>query len=139
MLYVLVQIDKIVELVVEMFKEVKGVVGDKLFLVVEISKIKDGDVCFMLGSYQIISVVMGVLQGIVLYYCFDDYVQIFKVCIEVQIDVEVNVVVKEIICLNQFIWVIVGDLFKIEQLLKKFDLGVMQVFDVDGKLVMFVK
>lgn len=135
MLYAPVQTDKTAESVAEMLKEAKGVVGDKPLTAQEISKIKDGDVRSMPGSYQTTSAVMGALQGIVLYHRPDDYVQTLKARTEAQTDAEVNAAAKEIIRPNQLTWVIVGDLSKIEQPLKKLDLGAMQVLDADGKPV----
>ena len=133
LLYAPVQTDKTAESVAEMLKEAKGVVGDKPLSAAEISKIKDGDVRSMPGSYQTTSAVMGALQGIVLYHRPDDYVQTLKARTEAQTDAEVNAAAKEVIHPNQLTWVIVGDLSKIEQPLKKLDLGAMQVLDADGK------
>jgi predicted Zn-dependent peptidase len=89
----------------------------------------------MPGSYQTTSAVMGALQGIMLYHRPDDYVQTLKARTEAQTDAEVNAAAKEVIHPNQLTWVIVGDLSKIEQPLKKLDLGAMQVLDADGKPV----
>ena len=135
LLYAPVQTDKTAESVAEMLKEARGVVGDKPLTAAEIGKIKDGDVRSMPGSYQTTSAVMGALQGIVLYHRPDDYVQTLKARTEAQTDAEVNAAAKEVIHPNQLTWVIVGDLSKIEQPLKKLDMGAMQVLDADGKPV----
>ncbi len=135
LLYAPVQTDKTAESVAEMLKEARGVVGDKPLTAAEISKIKSGDVRSMPGRYQTTSAVMGALQGIVLYHRPDDYVQTLKARTEAQTDAEVNAAAKEVIHPDQLTWVVVGDLSKIEQPLKKLDLGVMQVLDADGKPV----
>ncbi|MCW8807958.1 MAG: insulinase family protein [Rhodanobacter sp.] len=135
MLYAPVQTDKTAASISEMLKEANGVIGSQPLTAQEISKIKEGDVRSMPGSYQTTSAVMGALRGIALYHRPDDYVQTLKSRIEAQSDASVEAAAKEIIHPNRLTWVIVGDLTRIEAPIRALKLGRVQVLDADGQPV----
>lgn len=135
MVCVLVQIDKIVLLIVEMQKEIVEFVSVvKLVIVVEVECICNIQILSLLGVYEIVSVVLGIISGIVSYKCLDDYVFKCKVEIEVMILVQVQQVVV-MFDFKILIWIVVGDLKQIEVLVCVLNLGEVIVIDVDGKFV----
>ena len=130
-----VQTDKAANSAAEVLKELQAVAGPKPLTHAEIEKIKLSRVRALPGSYETASAVLAAMNGIELYGRPDDYVQTLKQKIEGQTDASVQAAARAIYHPQSLTWVIVGDLSKIEQPLKKLDLGAMQVLDADGKPV----
>jgi predicted Zn-dependent peptidase len=128
-----VQTDKTAESVHEIDLEVRGYVGPRPATPEEIAKIKSKDVRQLPGRYETGGAVMSALAGIVLYERPDDYVQTLKARIEAQTAAGVRAAAQEVVHPEQFTWVIVGDLSKIEAGVRKLGLGEVKVLDADGR------
>jgi predicted Zn-dependent peptidase len=134
-LYAPVQTDKTKESVQEMVKEVHDVVDKRPLSADEIAKIKANDVRKLPGKFESTAAVLGALGDIVLYGRADDFVQTLKQRVEGQSDDAVRAAAKEVIHPDNFTWVIVGDLAKIEAGVRSLNLGEVKVIDAEGKVV----
>jgi predicted Zn-dependent peptidase len=135
MLYAPVQTDKTAESVAEILRESKDVIGSKPLTHEEIDKIKVGDVRSLPGAFQTTAAVLRAISGITLYDRPDDYVQTLKARTEAQTDDAVRAAAKEVIRPDALTWIVVGDLKKIEEPVKKLGIGKLKIIDADGKLV----
>jgi zinc protease len=130
-----VQSDKTVESMREILKEAQDFVGKKPATPDEIEKIKSRNVRSLPGRYETIGSLLGALYEITLYERPDDYVQTLKARIESQKDDDVRAAAKAIVKPGSLTWVVVGDLAKIEQPIRKLNLGEVRVLDAEGKVV----
>ena len=135
MLYAPVQTDKTAESVAEILRESKDVIGSKPLTHEEIDKIKVGDVRSLPGAFQTTAAVLRAISGITLYDRPDDYVQTLKARTEAQTDDAVRAAAKEVIRPDALTWIVVGDLKKIEEPVKKLGIGKLEIIDADGKPV----
>ncbi len=130
-----VQTDKTADALREIVKEARDFTGARPATADEIAKIKSRNVRSLPGRYETIASLLGALYDITLYGRPDDYVQTLKSRIESQKDEDVRAAAKQIVTPEHLTWVVVGDLAKIEQPVRKMNLGEVQVLDVDGKPV----
>jgi len=135
LMYAPVQTDKTAESVAEILREAKEVVGTRPLTHEEIDKIKVGDVRSLPGEYQTTGSVLAAISSMKLYDRPDDYVQTLKPRIEAQTDAAVQAAAHEVVQPGALTWVVVGDLARIEQPLRKLQLGDVEVIDADGKKV----
>ncbi|MGN6520577.1 MAG: M16 family metallopeptidase [Dokdonella sp.] len=135
LMYAPVQTDKTAESVAEILREAKEIVGTRPLAHEEIDKIKVGDVRSLPGEYQTTGSVLGAITSMKLYDRPDDYVQTLKGRIEAQTDEAVQAAAREVVQPGALTWVVVGDLARIEQPLRKLELGEVEVIDADGKKV----
>jgi len=134
MLYAPVQTDKTAESVAEILRDARDVIGSRPLSHEEIDKIKVGDVRSLPGAFQTTSAVLRAMSGITLYDRPDDYVQTLKARTEAQTDDAVRAAAKEIIRPDALTWIVVGDLRKIEEPVRKLGIGKVEVIDADGKV-----
>jgi len=135
MLYAPVQTDKTAESVAEILRESKDVIGAKPLTHEEIDKIKVGDVRSLPGAFQTTAAVLRTVAGITLYDRPDDYVQTLKARTQAQTDDAVRAAANEVIRPDALTWIVVGDLKKIEEPVKKLGIGKVEIIDADGKPV----
>jgi zinc protease len=127
-----VQTDKTLESVQEIQKELGAYLGDKPATTDEIDRIQANNVRALPGQYETTSAVLGALASIELYDRPDDYVQTLKARTDALTDDQVHAA-SAIIKPEAQTWVVVGDLSKIEQPLRKLFGESVQVIDADGK------
>jgi predicted Zn-dependent peptidase len=130
-----VQSDKTVDSLREILRESREFVGGKPATADEIAKIKARNVRSLPGRYETIGSLIGALYDIVVFDRGDEYVQTLKSRIESQKDDDVRAAARQLIHPDHLTWVIVGDLAKIEQPIRKLNLGEVQVLDSDGKVI----
>jgi len=130
-----VQTDKTADSLREILREARDFVGAKPASAEEIAKIKARNVRSLPGRYETVGSLIGALYDIVLFDRGDDYVQTLKSRIESQKDDDVRAAARQIIHPDHLTWVVVGDLQKIEQPIRKLNLGEVQVLDSNGKVL----
>ncbi|HEY6943481.1 insulinase family protein, partial [Dokdonella sp.] len=135
MMYAPVQTDKTAESVAEILREANELVGTRPLTHEEIDKIKVGDVRSLPGEYQTTGAVLAAISGMKLYDRPDDYVQTLKPRIEAQTDAAVQAAARDVVRPGSLTWIVVGDLGRIEQPLRKLELGDVEVIDADGRKV----
>ncbi len=127
-----VQTDKTAESVKEVIKEYRDLLGSKPVTAAELEKSVLNAVRALPGAYETAGAVQGTLSWMVQYQRPDNYVETLKGRYEaIKLD-DVNAAAKATLKPEQFTWVIVGDLAKIEQGVRDLKLGEVTVLDVDG-------
>ena len=116
----------------EIQKELGAYLGDKPATADEIDRIQANSVRALPGQYETTSAVLGALASIELYDRPDDYVQTLKARTDALTDDQVHAA-SAVIKPEAQTWVVVGDLSKIEQPLRKLFDESVQVIDADGK------
>ena len=128
-----VQIDKTAESITEMRNDIAAFAGgDRPVDKDELAKIKINNILSLPGAYETAGAVMGAIGGIVRYQRPDDYVTTLKQRTEA-VTLEAARAAAGLIQPKALTWVIVGDLSKIEEPVRKLDLGAVVVLDADGK------
>ncbi len=127
-----VQIDRTIDSIKEIQKEIAGFTGDNPPTADEVQKIKDRNVRGLPGQYETAGAVRGAIAGILRYQRPDDYVTQLKQRTEALPLDAVQAAAKNIDP-ARLTWVIVGDLSKIEQPIRELGLGEVSILDADGR------
>ncbi len=127
-----VQTDKTAESAKEILKEYRDFVAAKPATADELQKSVMNTVRSMPGEYETAASVQAAMTAIVQYNRPDDYVQTLKAKYESLTLADVQNVAKAHLKPDNFTWVIVGDLSKIEQGVRDLKLGEVVVLDSDG-------
>jgi predicted Zn-dependent peptidase len=131
-----VQIDKTIESIQEMRKEIgdfasgKRAVSDE-----EVARLQAISIRTLPGSYETARAVLGTIGSINRYGRPDDFVTWRKGRIEQETPASVQQVATANLHPDALTWIVVGDRSKIEDGIRKLDLGEVTVIDPDGKVV----
>ncbi|MFA0809805.1 M16 family metallopeptidase [Microbulbifer epialgicus] len=135
MIYAPVQTDKTTESLQELQKELRAYISQKPAGKDELEKVKSKRVNELPGRFETINAVSGAVSNMITYERPLDYMNTYADQIR---SIEVNTIHKlaqEIIKPDQFTWVIVGDKSKIEEGIRKLNIGPMIQLNVDGKVI----
>jgi zinc protease len=130
-----VQSDKTLETIAEIRRELAEFVGPKPATTKEIEKNKQRDVRGLSGQYETNASVSGAIADIVRFGRPDDWVRTLKQRLEAQTDAGVQQAAARAFRPDALTWVVVGDLAKIEEPIRKLGLGTVQVLDADGEVL----
>lgn len=130
-----VQSDKTVESIREVEKELRDYIGKRPATAEEIERMRNLRVRALPGRYETNAAVMGALTAIVQNQWPDDYVQTLKARLSAMQDGVIRDTAKALVKPDQLTWVVVGDLAKIEDGVRKLGLGPVTVVDADGKVL----
>ena len=134
MAYAPVQTDKTKEAIAEVQKELTDYLGKKPAQADELHRYQLNEVAKLPGSYETMNAVLGAMSGQVRFDRPDDYVLTYADRVQALTIDQVRSAAKEITP-EKLVWVIVGDLAKIEAGVKALNIGEIQVLDVDGEVV----
>jgi predicted Zn-dependent peptidase len=130
-----VQIDRTADSLAEMRREItEFATGARPASADEVARVTAGNVRALPGSYETAGAVMGAIGGILRYDRPDDYVARYQARNEAITVDEVNASARQIDP-DALLWVVVGDLSKIEAPVRALELGEVQVIDADGNPV----
>ncbi|AXA84908.1 peptidase M16 [Lysobacter oculi] len=130
-----VQIDKTAESMKEMQREFADYGSGKVPATQdEVTKVINNEVRSQPGAYETASSVMGTIGGIVRYGRPDNWVQVRNGQVQAFTPAQAAAAAKDIDP-AQLVWVVVGDLSKIEAPVRALNLGEVTVLDADGKPV----
>ncbi len=130
-----VQIDKTAESMKEMQREFADYGSGKVPATRdEVTKVINNDVRSQPGAYETAASVMGTIGGIVRYGRPDNWVQVRNSQVQAFTPAQAAAAAKGIDP-SQLVWVVVGDLGKIEAPVRALNLGEVTVLDADGKPV----
>ena len=133
MAYAAVQIDKTVESLEEMRRDIAAfTTNEKPATAEEIARIKTGNVLSLPGAYETASAVMNAIGSVVRYGYPDDSIVTLKQRTEAVTEEAVRAAAATIKP-EAITWVIVGDLSKIEEPIRALGIGEVTVLDADGK------
>jgi len=133
--YAPVQTDKTAESINEVLKEYREYVGARPASAEELQKSVMNTVRSLPGEYETMAAVQGAVSGIVQFNRADDYVQSIKPKYESLKVADIQSAAKDTLKPEQFTWVIVADLGKVEESIRQLKLGEVTVIDVDGNKV----
>lgn len=134
LVFAFVQGDKTKESIQEIHKEISGFLTDKPITSEEISKMKLNKTLELPGSWETNNAILNSLSEIVDYNLPDNYYDTYVKKINSLSDSEITKVAKRILAPDKMIWVVVGDLSKIEDPLKELGYKI-NVIDTDGNII----
>ncbi|MGZ8398654.1 MAG: M16 family metallopeptidase [Gemmatimonadales bacterium] len=133
--YAPVQTDKTKEAVIELDKELRGIVKDRPIQPAELSRAQASLTLTLPGSWETASALAGSIGNIVTFGLDDRYYDTFADKVRAQTVESVTAIAGEVVHPDQLVWVIVGDRSKIEPGLRELKLGEIRLIDTEGKPV----
>ncbi len=130
-----VQTDKTAESMLEIHKELDIISSETPVSEVELATALDKRILTLPGRWETASAVASDIANMVRFDLEDDYWDEYVSDLR-NIDLEqVNDAAKEYIEADKFLWLVVGDLNKIEQKIRDSGLGTVKVLDTEGNLI----
>jgi len=133
--YAPVQTDKTKEAVVELDKELRGIVKDRPIQPAELSRAQASLTLTLPGSWETMTALAASIGNIVTYGLDDRYYDTFAEKVRAQTIEGVTAVAGEVVHPDQLVWVVVGDRSKIEAGLRELKLGEIRLIDTEGKAI----
>jgi zinc protease len=130
-----VQTDKTSESIQEMVNELQGIRGPKPPTDDEIKFARDSLVLQLPGSNETSGEVAGSYADVITYGLKDSYWNDFVGEVKAMTPAKLTAAAQKLVHPEALTWVIVGDLSKIEDGVRKLNLGEVKVLDADGKVV----
>src|SRR5579863_8302521 len=131
-IYAPVQTDKTKEALVEVNKEIKGIVQDRPVTAEELSAIKANETLSLPGSRETIDSVGNSILDQLKFGLPDDYYETMAGKISALKGSDLDAAAKQVIHPGSMVWVVVGDRAKIEQGIKELNIGKIHFIDADG-------
>jgi zinc protease len=128
-----VQTDKTKESLVELNKELRGIIGDRPLTQTELTAIQDSETLSLPGSRETQEEVGASINDLVQYGLPDDYYETMAGKIRALKTTDLASAAKTIVHPDNLIWVVVGDRAKIEAGVKELNLGELKFLGPDGK------
>lgn len=132
LIYAPVQTDKTKESLQEILKEFTDYVGIKPALASELQLAINNGIRSLPGKFETGNAVLEAVDGIIKFSYTDNYITEYKKSLEKLTLSEVQETARTVLKPDRFIWVIVGDLSKIESGVRALKLGEVTVIDADG-------
>jgi zinc protease len=133
--YAPVQTDKTKEALVELDKELRGIVKGRPIEPAELARAQASLTLTLPGSWETMSALAGAIGNIITYGLDDRYYDTFAEKVRAQTVAGVTGVAGEVLHPDQLVWVVVGDRSKIEAGLRELKLGEIKLIDTEGKPV----
>jgi zinc protease len=133
--YAPVQTDKTKEAIVELQKELHGILGERPVQPDEISRAQASLTLTLPGSWETMAAVAGSIGEIVAFGLDDRYFDTYADRVRAQTSATVTAAAARAIQPDRLVWVVVGDRAKIEPAIRELKLGEIQVVDADGNAV----
>jgi zinc protease len=129
-----VQADKTAEAMLEIAKELRGVVGPAPATPDEVDKAKKARTLTLPGRWETAAAVAGSLGEMVTFGYPDDYFATYASRIDALTPAQVQKTASSIVP-DGLVWLVVGDRGKIEAGIRELNLGPVSVVDADGRVV----
>ncbi|HTQ54022.1 MAG TPA: pitrilysin family protein [Bryobacteraceae bacterium] len=128
-----VQTDKTKESLVEINKELRGILGDRPPTGEELKKVQDNETLSLPGSRETMAEVANSVETLVAYGLPDDYYDQYAGRVRALQIADIESAAKNVVRPDNITWVIVGDRAKIEAGVRELNLGEVKFLDADGK------
>ncbi|MFZ1699274.1 MAG: pitrilysin family protein [Pyrinomonadaceae bacterium] len=128
-----VQTDKTKESIAEVQKELKGISSDNLITAEEMARAKGTLTKSLPGQWETGGAVLGSIGQIVQFGLAPDYFSTYSGNIAKLSLNDLNQAASTVVKPNSLVWVIVGDLAKVESGIRALNIGDVHVIDADGK------
>jgi zinc protease len=133
--YAPVQTDKTKEALIELDKELRGIIKDRPILPDELSRAQASLTLTLPGSWETMSALSDAIVNIVTFGLDDRYYDTFADKVRAQTIQTLTSVAADVVHPDQMVWVVVGDRSKIEPGIRELKLGEIRLIDTDGKPV----
>src|SRR5260221_658338 len=130
--YAPVQTDKTKESLVELDKELRGILGKQPATEAELGKSQQNQTLQLPGAWETISAVSGSISEIVSFGLPDDYFATYPDKVRALTVPDLAKAADMVVHPDQLIWVVVGDRSKIEPGIRELGWGGIQMLDADG-------
>jgi zinc protease len=130
-----VQSDKTKEAIIEVRKELTGILGDKPITEDEFEKDKKKQTLELAGTWQTMGAVSGSIAEMVEYGLPEDYFQTYSARVKALTREQAQEALKQVVHPDRLTWVIIGDLAKVEAGIREIGLGEIRRIDADGRIV----
>ncbi|HEX6433748.1 MAG TPA: insulinase family protein, partial [Gemmatimonadales bacterium] len=131
--YAPVQTDKTKEAVMELDKELRGILKARPIEPAELSRAQASLTLTLPGSWETMAALSGAIIDIVSYGLDDRYYDTFADKVRAQTVQSLTSVAAEVVHPDRLVWVIVGDRSKIEPGIRELKLGDIRLLDSNGK------
>jgi zinc protease len=132
-IYAPVQTDKTKESVLEVNKEIHGIIKDHPVTAEELARVQANETLSLPGSRETIGAVGQSILDILQYGWPDDYYATMAGKIRALKATDLDAAAKQVLHPEGMVWVIVGDRAKIEQGIKDLNIGKVRYIDANGK------
>jgi zinc protease len=133
--YAPVQTDKTKESMAEIVKEFEGVLKAHPLTAEELGKTKKQQVLELAGKWETMGAVSGSIDEIVRYGLPDDYFNTYTEKVKALDLPKLQQAAETVLHPDRMVWVVVGDLAKIEPGIRELNLGEIRYIDADGKAI----
>jgi zinc protease len=127
-----VQTDKTKESIVELMKEMRGVAGERPIADEEFASAMRNQSLSLPGRFDSLAALENAALGLVNYHYPDDYYAKYASSVRALTEEQLNAAGKKVVHPDEVIWIIVGDLKKIEPGIRELNLG--EVVRYSGEL-----
>jgi zinc protease len=128
-----VQADKTKESMVELVKEYKNIVGGKPITEEELKDEQSNTTLGLPGSFETVQQLSGAYGNILEYGLPEEYYDTFTQKVLALTPENANEISKKYILPDHLLWVVVGDMGKVESGIRQLNLGEVHKIDADGK------
>jgi zinc protease len=133
--YAPVQTDKTKESLVELDKELRGILGERPVAEKELGTAQKNQTLKLPGTWETDDAVANSISEIVTYGLSDDYFTTYPSKVRSLSLSDMAKAAKEVVHPDQLVWVVVGDRAKIEPGIRQLGWGEVQFLDADGNPV----
>jgi len=130
--YAPVQTDKTKESLVEVNKELRGILGDRPVTADELSRIQANETLKLPGSRETLNEVGGSITNLIEYGWPDNYYDTMSGRIRALTIANLDAAAKQVVHPDNLVWVVVGDRAKIEAGIRDLNYGEIRFIDADG-------
>jgi zinc protease len=130
-----VQTDKSKESLVELIAEYKNIVGSKPITASELKDEQTNATLGLPGSFESVQQLSGAYSNILQYGLPDDYYNTFTQKVLSATPVTANEIAKKYIQPGHLVWIVVGDMSKVESGIRELNIGEVHKIDADGNPV----
>ena len=130
-----VQTDKTKESLQELVTEYANIAGKRPITAAELSDAQTNATLSLAGSFETAGQLASRYGNIIRYQLPDDYYSTFTGKVTALTPDSANALAARTIAPNQLVWLVVGDLSKVEGGVRSLNIGEVRKIDVDGKLL----
>src|SRR5947199_6187923 len=131
--YAPVQTDKTKESMIEVDKELRGILGPKPVTADELAKAQANLTLTLPGNWETMDAVQGSLEQLVTYGLDDHYYETYAQRVRALTIPDATTAAQDAIRPDHLVWVVVGDRSKIEAGIRELNFGEVRFLDADGK------
>jgi zinc protease len=130
--YAPVQTDKTKESLVEVNKELRGILSGRPVTAEELSRIQANETLQLPGSRETLNEVGGSINNLIEYGWPDNYYDTMSGKIRALTTANLDAAAKQVVHPDNLVWVVVGDRAKIEAGIRELNYGELRFIDADG-------